>query len=207
MILLFLAAYLVGSIPTAYLYCRLRGKDIRKEGSGNVGATNAARLFGKSAFITVFAIDALKGYLAVRYLVPLFAPVNIHHEWISIAVLFLAVIGHVWTVFLRFKGGKGVAVSAGGLLALMPQTVFCCLGVFGIIFLFSRIVSLGSICAAVSLPLIAWLRKESGLYIGFSLLLSLFIVFTHRSNLLRLFAGKELKVGIKKEVNHPASAS
>ena len=192
MILLFLSAYLVGSIPTAYLYCRLRGKDIRKEGSGNVGATNAARLFGKSAFITVFAIDSLKGYIAVRYLVPLFAPVNI---------------GHVWTIFLRFKGGKGVAVSAGGLLALMPQTVFYCLGVFGIIFLFFRIVSLGSICAAVSLPFIAWLRKESGLYIGFSLLLALFIIFTHRSNLLRLFTGKELKVGIKKEDNHPEPVS
>ncbi|MBN2144181.1 MAG: glycerol-3-phosphate 1-O-acyltransferase PlsY [Candidatus Aureabacteria bacterium] len=193
--LLILSSYLIGSFPTAYLYCRLRGKDIRKEGSGNVGATNAARLFGKSAFIIVFGIDALKGYVSVRYLVPLFVHSNVPADWLLLLVLLFAVIGHVWTVFLGFKGGKGVAVSAGGLVALMPFSVLFSLIVFGLVFIFSRIVSLGSVCAALALPLIAWTTKEPGLYTAFSVILSAFILFTHRSNLHRLFAGTEKKVG------------
>jgi len=193
--LLLLFSYLLGSIPTAYIYCRLRGKDIRKEGSGNVGATNAARLFGKTAFGIIFFFDALKGFVPVC-----FAKVYTSNtpELSSDLLLFSSfaavLIGHIFPVFLRGKGGKGVATSMGGLLALMPLGSLCALSLFGILFYWKRKVSLGSLSAALTLPLFSKILGYSTSYIYFSIALALLIVYTHHSNIRRLLSGTEPKM-------------
>jgi len=187
---LLLAAYLIGSFPTAYVYCRLRGKDVRKEGSGNVGATNAGRLFGRSAFITVFALDFLKGWFPITFLVPRFAPPDMLPLW-SVVTLCMVVIGHVWTLFLDFRGGKGVATSLGAIMGILPWPGLGTVLVFVVVFFLRRIVSLASILAALVFPLLVLLASGPGLYFGLSLGLALFIVYTHRSNITRLLKGEE----------------
>ncbi len=185
-------AYLLGSIPTAYIYCRMRGKDIRKEGSGNVGATNAARLFGKSAFVIIFFFDALKGFIPV-WLAK--SQALSHPESLAAALIFSSfaavLLGHIFPVFLGGKGGKGVATSLGGLLALMPLGSLCALSVFGILFCWKRIVSLGSLFAALLLPLFSKLLGYPVSYFYFSLALAALIVWTHRANIQRLLSGTE----------------
>jgi glycerol-3-phosphate acyltransferase PlsY len=185
-------AYLLGSIPTAYIYCRLRGKDIRKEGSGNVGATNAARIFGKIAFGIIFFFDVLKGFIPV-WVAKVYTD---HHPDLSPALFlfssFVAVlIGHIFPLFLRGKGGKGVATSMGGLLALMPLGSLCALALFGLVFYWKRIVSLGSLSAALALPLFSTLLSYPISHFYFSIALTLLIVYTHRSNISRLLSGTE----------------
>lgn len=198
--MLFILTYLLGAVPTAYIYCRARGIDIRKEGSGNVGATNAARLFGKSAFFVIFFLDALKGFIPVYFFVPFFTPVSMNVEIISVLILFTAVIGHIWSVFLKFKGGKGVSTSVGGVCALMPIPCVAAIIIFGIIFFITRIVSIGSICAAFSLPLFSWVLNCSTVYTFFSFVLCCLIIFTHSSNIKRLFAGEEIRMEFRKKV-------
>jgi glycerol-3-phosphate acyltransferase PlsY len=192
-ILLFvLFAYLLGSIPTAYIYCRLRGKDIRKEGSGNVGATNAARIFGKIAFGIIFFFDALKGFIPVW-----FAKVYTSQHLELSPALFLfssfaaVLIGHIFPLFLGGKGGKGVATSMGGLLALMPLGSLCALALFGGVFYWKRRVSLGSLSAALALPLFSKMLGYPHSHFYFSIALALLIVYTHRSNIRRLLSGTE----------------
>lgn len=191
--ILFILAYLIGSIPTAYIYCKLRGKDILKEGSGNVGATNAARMFGKSAFFLIFFLDALKGFIPIYFLAPIFVAKG-KLEVVVILTFFITIMGHVWSIFLKFKGGKGVSTSVGGLLAIMPLACLLSAIVFALIFFIKRIVSLGSIFASVSLPIFSWFIYKSTSYLAFSLILCFFIVFTHRSNIQRLLAGNENKL-------------
>ena len=191
-------AYFIGAIPMAYIYCKCRGKDITREGSGNVGATNAARLFGKPAFFTIFFFDALKGFLPVFFFPSFVSGVPLSQEGIHLIVFFMTVVGHVWSVFIRFKGGKGVATSAGGLLALMPLVSLIAIGVFTLSFAFSRIVSVSSMLASLSLPLLVWMMGYSSLYILFTLLLSFFIIFTHRSNIKRILSGTEKKLTVNK---------
>ena len=197
-ILVVISAYFIGAIPMAYIYCKLRGKDITKEGSGNVGATNAARLFGKPAFFTIFFLDAFKGFFPVFFLVPLVSENFIPLDVIKLLVFFVTVIGHVWSVFIHFKGGKGVATSVGGLLALMPAACFLSMGVFALIFALFRIVSVSSMLAALILPFLVWFLGYSSLFIGFSAVLAFFIVFTHRSNIRRILNGTEKKLAVKK---------
>lgn len=184
-------AYLVGSIPCAYIYCKLRGKDIRKEGSGNVGATNAGRIFGKSAFFTVFLFDALKGFLPVYFLASLTNNEILSKELFQLFIFSAALAGHIWTIFLNFKGGKGVATSVGGLIALMPLICLEGMVIFGLTFMITRTVSIGSIIAAAVLPLLVWLHKLPISLLIFSIILSALIIFTHRSNILRLINGTE----------------
>ena len=197
--LLIFLSYFIGAIPMAYIYCKMRGKDITKEGSGNVGATNAARLFGKSAFFTIFILDALKGFLPLFFLVPLLGRNSFNPQVLSILVLFSTVVGHIWSVFIKFKGGKGVATSLGCLLAIMPIPCIFSAVVFGIIFFLTRIVSIGSICAALALPLFSQMTEAPPLYTKFSIVLCLLIVYTHRSNIKRLLDGTEKNMALKKK--------
>ena len=191
-------AYFTGAVPMAYIYCKIRGKDITKEGSGNVGATNAARLFGKPAFFTIFFLDALKGFVPVFFFASLVSGLNLSADMIRLIVFFITIVGHVWSVFIRFKGGKGVATSVGGLLALMPSACFMSMGIFALVFILTRIVSISSMAAAIILPVLVWLLGYSALYIGFTALLAFFIVFTHRSNIQRILSGTEKKLTVNK---------
>ena len=188
-------SYIIGSIPFAFIYCKLRGVDIRKEGSGNVGATNASRIFGKQAFFLIFFLDAFKGFFAVYFLIPvLIASSATHIEIIKISTLLAVIAGHVWPIFLNFKGGKGVATSAGGLIAIMPLACILSTIIFAIIFALKRIISLSSILAALTLPVFCYFTTHSSILIVFSFFLSLMIVFTHRENIKRLLNGTEKKI-------------
>src|SRR5207237_10625106 len=145
-VLTVVVAYLLGSIPTGYLVAKARGIDIRSVGSGNIGATNAFRVLGKTAGITVLAIDGLKGFLACRFVA--FGPGAPSEMHQMVAGLF-AILGHNYTCWLRFKGGKGIATTAGVLLALAPTAFAIALTTFLIVLGLSRYVSLSSIVAAV----------------------------------------------------------
>lgn len=192
-------AYLIGSIPTAYIFGKvLKGIDIRQYGSGNVGATNAARTIGKGPGIIVLILDFLKGFLVVivmplclRALIPDFF---IFYGFVY-PVLGLAVIsGHIWTCFLSFKGGKGVATTAGVMAGLSAGIFLACLAVWGIIFLIWKYVSLASIVAAVSLPIFAVIFGKDLSFILFCVILCMGGVYTHRSNIKRLIQGNETRI-------------
>lgn len=197
-----LAAYLLGSIPTGYLVGRARGVDIRSVGSGNIGATNVMRVLGKPIGILVLLADALKGGLATGLLPGLTAgwtgaASGATPEWLQILGGVSAILGHNYTCWLRFKGGKGIATSAGVLVVLMPKAFAVCLGVWLLVFALSRIVSLASIAAAVALPiaLIAFGRSLTLILVGAGL--GALAIYRHRSNIQRLLAGTEPRVGRK----------
>jgi glycerol-3-phosphate acyltransferase PlsY len=165
-----LLAYLLGAIPTAYIAGRwLRGIDIRQHGSGNVGATNVFRVLGKGPGIVVLAIDIFKGW-AAAYLLPrlhdstggaVWMSTGPEHQiWWPCVLGLLAVLGHSYTCFLAFKGGKGVATSAGVLLGLAPYGSLGAIGVFAVLFAITRMVSVGSLGAALALPGLVWYFKE-----------------------------------------------
>ncbi len=196
-----LAGYLLGSLPTGYLVARARGVDIRAAGSGNIGATNAFRVLGKAAGSLVLGVDALKGALAC-WVLPLAAAAltdggNLRTGSQPLAVIagIAAILGHNYTCWLRFKGGKGIATSAGILLVLMPAALGLCLAVWLLVFAASRYVSLASIASAVALPLAVWATRGSGLLIGVACALSAMAIYKHRSNIQRLLAGTEHRFG------------
>jgi len=150
-----IVGYLLGSCPNGLLIARSRGVDIRKHGSGNIGATNVLRVMGKKWGYLVFALDAFKGFAAVRLaLVLAFAlnPNGLHHELVGIVGGLAAILGHTFPVWLRFRGGKGVATSAGVLLGLMPIAVISVFLVWLALFKGTRYVSVASIGAAAALP-------------------------------------------------------
>ena len=191
-----LAAYLLGAIPFAYLLGRLKGVDIRKVGSGNVGATNVFRSVGQGWGVCAFALDALKGFVPAFFFPGLFAHVT--HEGraldeLAIAFMLLAIVGHNWPVYLRFKGGKGVATSAGGLLGVAPAAVGVGFAVWVIVFAVGRYVSVASIAAAVAVGAASWwLYSEPGRSLPWAIsALALLIIWRHRSNIQRLRAGNE----------------
>jgi glycerol-3-phosphate acyltransferase PlsY len=191
-----LVSYLLGSIPTGYLFAKARGIDIRSAGSGNIGATNAFRVLGKSAGITVLVIDALKGYLACRFVAfGTGAPSEAHR---MVAGLF-AILGHNYTCWLKFKGGKGIATSAGVLLALAPEGFGIALVVFLLVLALSRFVSLASITSAIVLPIAVWLTGGTSRMISLTAFLSAMAIYKHRANIGRLMAGTESKIGQKRE--------
>jgi len=194
-----LAAYLIGSIPTGYLIARLKGVDIRQTGSGNIGATNVFRTLGKPAGITVLLIDAVKGFIPtflVRYI--------LHHpdptvmEYHAMTAGLFAILGHNYTCWLNFKGGKGIATSAGVLVALVPIALLITLGGWILIFVLSRYVSLASIGAAVLLPFAVWGTGGSGRMLILSSVLSVLAIYKHRGNIQRLRRGTENRFGKKK---------
>lgn len=200
-------SYLLGSIPTAYIFTRLiRGVDIRKFGSGNVGATNAMRVLGKKAGITVLLLDILKGVAAVIAIGNFLGPriIAIPDEALRIILGVSCICGHNWTIFLRFKGGKGVATTLGVLVGLAAKIegLKAILGLliltWFIVFIVSRIVSLASVVTAVSFPIYSLIFGQSIIIRLASILLAAFIILRHKANLVRLFQGKEPRIGAKK---------
>ena len=192
LLLIVLGAFLLGSIPTGYLVARARGVDIRKHGSGNIGATNVFRTLGKPLGIFVFLVDALKGFAAVW----LAAQFSDGSDWAGIVAAVAVIAGHNYTPWLGFKGGKGIATSAGVLLALMPWAVLAIAVVWVLVFKISRYVSLASICAAAALPVAVGLLWYSGCggngpLLAFSLAISALAIWRHRTNIQRLRAGTE----------------
>jgi acyl phosphate:glycerol-3-phosphate acyltransferase len=213
-----LAGYLLGSIPVGYLVARAKGVDIRKQGSGNIGATNVFRTLGKGPGIFVFIFDALKGVFAVRLAIAFLArhPVvwqeQVVHQGDAIlhTMHFLqpamagiiggvaAIIGHNFPVWLKFKGGKGVATSLGVVIALTPLAAAVAFGVWAVVFFASRYVSLASIIAAIAVPATVALTEHGGdrtALLAFTSLAALLIVLRHRKNIERLYNGTENRFG------------
>jgi acyl phosphate:glycerol-3-phosphate acyltransferase len=195
--------YLLGSCPNGYLVSRARGVDIRKHGSGNIGATNVLRVLGKKWGYLVFALDTFKGFAAVRlaFAVALaMTPQTTQREIIGIAGGLACILGHTCPVWLGFRGGKGVATSAGVLLGLMPIAVISVFAVWLLLFQVTRYVSVASITAAAALPIFVllylrlnWLTGAS--LLPFSILIAGVVIWRHRSNMQRLFHGKEQRFG------------
>ncbi|MBL6918967.1 MAG: glycerol-3-phosphate 1-O-acyltransferase PlsY [Puniceicoccaceae bacterium] len=188
-LLVAIIGYLLGAISFAVIIARSRGVDIFKEGSGNPGATNIKRILGKKWGHAVFALDALKGFTAAGL------PLLVYHDdRLAVIGLIAAILGHSFSVFLKFRGGKGVATTIGGLLALMWPVLLIGLVVWLIIFYTKKVVALASIIFAVSLPISAYFiydTEEPRFYL--SAVLALFIVARHRSNIIRMFSGNENK--------------
>ena len=190
-------AYLLGSIPTGYLAARAKGIDIREVGSGNIGATNVFRFVGKPAGVAVLLADGAKGFLACAATPPLAlrivaAPgVELGGEsWLIVAGV-SAVLGHNYTCWLKFKGGKGIATSAGVLLAWVPWGLLISFLTWLVSFAATRYVSVASIAAAVVLPFGVWFTHGSGAMIGITAVLSGLAIYKHRTNIQRLRAGTE----------------
>lgn len=197
------AAYLLGGIPIGLLVGRAKGiDDIRKYGSGNIGATNVLRVIGIKAGLTVWALDCLKGALPVLVARHALDP----DPWALGLVALAAVLGHCFSPYLRFTGGKGVATGLGTMLALYWPSGVCALALFALIVWRSRYISLGSIVASVSAPLFMALYRMPAGYIAGSALIGLLIIFQHRSNIRRLRTGTERKLG-EKAARQPAEAA
>ena len=187
-----LAGYLLGALPFGYLVAKSKGVDIFKVGSGNPGATNVKRTLGAGAGNTVLALDVLKGALATAWpLLPLLD--TPHEEVLQLIGVVAAVLGHSFSVFTRFKGGKGVATAAGGLFVLMPAACLIAGAAWVAAFYAFRYVSLASILAAVAIIVTSWLR---GYHVATSVIatvLAVFVIVRHHSNIRRLLAGTEPK--------------
>ena len=206
-ILTALGGYLLGSVPAGYLVAKARGIDIRTSGSGNIGATNAMRVLGKPAGIFVMLVDALKGFAACYWLAPfvfnVFAPDHIVEPLelkmrFSIIAGICAVLGHNYTFWLHFKGGKGIATTAGVYLALALWPVFIAVGIFILFIAVTRYVSVGSIMAAITLPAAVWAMMPGNVFLGIvTTALGALAVYKHRSNIRRLMAGTENRIGQK----------
>jgi len=209
-------SYLVGSIPNSIIISKaVSGIDIRNHGSGNAGGTNVMRVLGWKYGLTVIFLDALKGVVAVVLIARLFyGPLPFENvspfddfTLVQIIAGISAVIGHVWTVFASFKGGKGIATALGMLLMLVTVDMLIAVGVFALVVVISRYVSLGSIIAAISVPATLFIR-ENLFHVdipGYSTLLPFIIgvtalvIFTHRKNLVRILNGNETKISFRKK--------
>ena len=204
---LVIGSYLIGSIPTGFVVARLRGVDIRKAGSGNIGATNVFRIVGKPAGVFVLLADASKGYIActllVRACAAWFGQPHPAQALESASLLsgVAAILGHNYTCWLRFRGGKGIATSAGVLLAVTPICFATAFGLWLIVFAASRYVSLASVSAAAVLPFGTWWSGANPPLIAITAGLAVLAIFKHRSNIQRLIAGTENRVGGRKEKN------
>jgi acyl phosphate:glycerol-3-phosphate acyltransferase len=201
-ILIAVLAYLLGSLPTGFLVGKAKGVDIRHKGSGNIGATNAFRALGKPAGIFVLLIDALKGYAACAWLCdalyqPLGVPVS-NLEYLRITAGFCALLGHNFTCWLKFKGGKGIATSAGVLAALVPWALVIIVSIFLVVFLVTRYVSLGSIAGASALPLAIWITHGSWTMFAVGTVMAALAIYRHWSNIQRLRQGTENRISLWK---------
>ena len=186
-VVLVLAAYLVGSIPFGYVLPRLlRGDDIRRHGSGNVGATNVWRVYGRSLGVPVALLDVAKGF------VPAFVGLQVGGDWVGVLAGAAAMIGHARPVFLGFgKGGKMVATAGGVAFALAPLVAAICLVIWLVVFALFRYASLASMVTASALPLLCLAFGSSWPVVGFTALAAVGVVLLHRHNLRRLLAGTE----------------
>jgi acyl phosphate:glycerol-3-phosphate acyltransferase len=216
------ASYLLGSIPFGYILIRIfRGEDVRRSGSGNIGATNVARKSPVLGMVTLL-LDALKGVAAVALAMAL-SPAGIgcmdylhrhltpHQEHLATLygalAAFFAIVGHLFPVWLKFRGGKGVATALGSFALLAPKAVLMAAAIFILLVLISRYVSLGSIIAVASFPILAWIFHEYGNAVGalvFMSMSSLLIIARHHANIRRLLAGTENRLGSKQNGSPPA---
>lgn len=186
-------AYLLGSVPFALLIGRMHGVDIRQHGSGNVGATNVVRVLGRGPGILCFVLDFLKGVAPVAAGFMLGVPL-----WGVLLAAAATILGHSRSIFLKFKGGKSVATGAGTIVAMAPLAGLGALALWGLVFSVSRIVSLASIVAALSLPILTFLTRQPLEIVGFSALAATYVVVRHRDNLRRLREGTEPRMERKK---------
>lgn len=192
-------SYLFGSFPMGYFAGRIAGIDVRSVGSGNIGATNVLRVLGKPWGYTVFFVDAFKGFAAVRvafFLAERFPFAHTYSVYFAILAAVMCVIGHAFPIWLRFKGGKGVATSAGAIFGLMWPAAVIVFLVWVVVFEITRYVSLASLVAASALPVTVALLIHWGIIQGlallcFSVLLTILVLWRHRSNFSRLLNGTE----------------
>lgn len=197
-----LIAYLIGSVPTAYwIGKRLHGIDIRELGSKNAGATNSFRVLGKKSGWIVLSVDILKGVAAATL------PFWFQGEFVGfkdellimqLSTSFSVVFGHVFPIFAGFRGGKGVATSLGIVIGLNPVAAAICLGVFLLVFIFSKYVSLGAITAALVFPFVSYfiLDNDIRIMIIFTIVLSFLVIIVHRKNISRIVKGEENKMNL-----------
>jgi acyl phosphate:glycerol-3-phosphate acyltransferase len=202
-LLIVVPSYLIGSIPWGYLLARSKGIDIRQHGSRNIGAANVLRVMGKKWGYLVFFCDFFKGFLSVKLGSLIAAHFLVNLVLGSIIAAIACVLGHNYTIWLGFKGGKGIATSAGAVLALFSPLVFVSVGVVWFaVFLIGRYTSLASISAAVALPIavlliVAKTGTDFWLLIAFSVLMGALAIWRHRSNIMRLLNGTENRFGKK----------
>jgi acyl phosphate:glycerol-3-phosphate acyltransferase len=189
-ILLILFGYLMGSVPVGVILGLKSGIDVRETGSGNVGATNVARVVGRRQGILTLIADTAKGFLPVILAMQLGASLAA-----TVLVGAAAFLGHLYPIFLKFKGGKGVATALGVFLAEAPLATLVLVGLFGVTVLTSRIVSLSSIIAALAAPIIFWLFSYPPWVVGIAAFIALAITWRHRSNLRRMMNGSEPRFG------------
>ena len=209
-------SYLIGSIPTSLIISKAaKGIDIREHGSGNAGGTNVMRVLGWKHGLLVILLDALKGVLAVIVVARLhygsmpFENATPFDDFTLVQIIagISAVIGHIWTVFAGFKGGKGIATALGMLLMIVTVDMLIAIGVFILVVTFSRYVSLGSLAGAVAVPLTVIVRENIfnvdipnyNTLLPFLILVSLLVIFTHRKNVVRLLNGSESKISFSKK--------
>ena len=196
--------YILGSIPSAvWVGKAVHGMDIREHGSKNAGATNTFRVFGNKSGTMVLMIDILKGYIAAS--IPLFLPhmyVGFKDEVLilQLTASFCAIIGHIFPIFAKFKGGKGVASTLGIIIAINPETAFICLGCFILVFVVWKYVSLGAIIASLLFPFVSYffMLEDARIMIIFSIVISVIVLFSHRKNMQRLLRGEENKMNFLK---------
>ena len=184
-----LFAYLIGNLSPATLLSKAKGVDIRKEGSGNPGTTNVLRTLGKKSAALTLLIDALKGVLAVL------AGKMTGGETLAMICAIAVLAGHIWPVFYKFKGGKGIATGLGVLLAFDWRIGLICLGIAAIGILLTRRVSVGSLLTAVALPVVSWLLQPA--FVPYAMAITIIVIWKHRDNIGRLLDGAEPRVGRK----------
>jgi len=204
--LLFIASYILGGIPTGYIIGRLKGIDIRQHGSGNPGTANVYRTLGKGPGIVTFTFDFLKGFaptwVAAQYFfIPGSMDFSKGHWWIPVTAGALAIAGHIWTVFLRFHGGKGVATAAGVFMALLPVPTAGAFVVFGLAVAITSHISVGSMSASVALPILCFIlaKDYQRPFTLLALVVCLLIFYTHIANIRRILKGAELSFQHKKD--------
>jgi len=193
-----IVAYLVGGVPWSLIIGkRFYGVDPRQHGSGNLGATNVMRTLGVRAAAVVLALDIGKGALAVA-IAMLFCPPSVTgnaRDWLLIGVSMAAVLGHTYSPYIRFKGGKGVATAAGAVAVAMPRVWLLLFITFVAVVAVSRMVSLGSIVVAVEFPiLVAWIYQGHPAFLIFAVVASTFVIWRHRGNIARIYRGEESKL-------------
>jgi acyl phosphate:glycerol-3-phosphate acyltransferase len=189
-IIVVIVAYLIGSIPFGYLIVRGKiGADIRQTGSGGTGATNVSRRAGKTAGVVTLVLDALKGSAAV-----FIARAVSGNDWVVAAAAVAVLVGHIFPVWLGFRGGKGVATGAGVFLVLAPVVLLCAGVLFLAIVFFTRYVSLGSVIAAAAIPWFVWWLSDSRALLTAAVAGALLIIFAHRENIARLAHGTESQI-------------
>jgi acyl phosphate:glycerol-3-phosphate acyltransferase len=194
--------YLIGSIPTGFLVAKyLKGIDIREHGSGNVGATNTARVVGKLPGLLVLIVDILKGWVCVALVAKLFIGMGVTFAPDTYALMLgsMAIVGHIWTVFLGFRGGKGIATSSGVFLGAAPKILLIALAIWIVIFAWKRYVSLASIISTVSIPVMAAVMSYPPLFVIITSIVCAITIYRHYPNIKRLVRGEEQRFAFGKK--------